>query len=107
MEYNSTYKDYDYPQNLFVEIMGETALPDYDAETAGEKLDAMIATLPERMQTAIIQRYRCRLSYQKIGNLLGVSNVSCRVVVLKAIRLLRHPMRRKLLFPQSPSEKQT
>lgn len=107
MEYNSTYKDYDYPQNLLVEIMGENALSDYDAATAGEKLDAMIATLPERMQTAIEQRYRYRQTYQNIGNLLGISNVSCRTVVQKAIRLLRHPTKRKLLFPQSPSEKQT
>jgi RNA polymerase sigma factor (sigma-70 family) len=67
------------------------------AQSVGRALQALVAQLPQRLQTVIVARYgldgRCPRFYREIGAQLGISGERARQLHNEALVWLRHPAR--------------
>lgn len=97
---NYTYRDYDYPINLLLDLRMEKSIPGVLTVLEDEyleMLDGVLATIPESIKTALLHRYKEQMTLEEIGDRLDVSSERARQIVVKGLRLLRHPSRRKYL----------
>ena len=53
--------------------------------------------IPIRYKLVLVLRFYHELTYDEIGNVLGVTRERVRQIVLKGLRLMRHPKRAKQL----------
>ena len=97
---NNTYKEYDYPLNLLLDLRMGQNTPSHATVVSNEYLDTLeqvMSTLPDHERTAILSRYRLQMTYDEIGKLLNLSGARAGQLVAKGLRLLRHPARSKYL----------
>lgn len=97
---NNTYKEYDYPMNLLLDLRMERDTPSHATAVSDEYLDMLeqvMNTLPEHERTAVLSRYRLQMTHDEIGALLNLSGSRAGQLVAKGLRLLRHPARSKYL----------
>ena len=81
-----------YPYNLLEDIYGERyeAILDEDLKAG---LDYAISTLTERQQAMLKEYYENEKTYDEIAKEVGITRERIRQVIVKALRMLRHPSR--------------
>ena len=81
---------FEYPVNLVFDIFGY--------EHSGDTIDRnglhlAMQTLPERERDVLEYRYRNGMTYEEIGEIVGVSRERVRQRIAKSLRKMRHPSR--------------
>ena len=93
---NVTYTK-DYPLNLLDELAGEEWEHDLSADFE-PSLAYVLATLTEREQKIIMQRYKECRTYEDISKEWNVTRERIRQLEWKAVRKMKHPTRIKYLI---------
>jgi len=85
-----------YPYNLLDDIFGERYEKIIDDDIKAG-LDYALGTLTERQQTVLKEYYENEKTLEEIGNEVGITRERIRQVTVKALRMLRHPSRKRYI----------
>ena len=89
----------EWPKNLIKAIFAEDTFEECRValDWRGTLEYLLISTLTDREEQVLRCRYQEGLTYQQIGEVVGVGNERIRLILNKAIRKFRHPSRAKYL----------
>jgi len=94
----------DYPMNLLDEVARDALHPDgqwehpFPEDIKGTLAYVFAETLTEREARVLLLRYLDKLTYEEVGKECGVTRERIRQIEQKALRKLRHPLRKNMLI---------
>lgn len=92
MTHNLTYKEYDYPMNLLLDLRLGQDTPSTATAASDEYLNVLeqvISSLPEHERLAVTSRYKLQMTFDEIGVLLDLSGSRAGQLTAKGLRLQR------------------